>query len=144
MKRIKKICLWFFCILFIVLLFIWRYFAGHDLTETDKDEEVSNTCDYFNGEVVEWKEEYLVVKPVAEWKWKDTEKVRIPLQQRREDDRGEEYSMLIPTQLSGGEVTDLKPGDKIRVACNGDTLEWDGDEAVISVVFMLYSLDDEK
>lgn len=90
------------------------------------EESVPNTCDYFNGEVVSVTENGLVLTPVAEWKWSDTAKVRIP-----------------QTKLFDGDYSDIKPGDKIRVAFNGNTMEWSGDEVSIRTVFLLFRVSDD-
>lgn len=100
--------------------------AEKQAADVKQDTEDVNGCDYFNGEVVSVTENGLVLTPVAEWKWSDTAKVRIP-----------------QTKLFDGDYSDIKPGDKIRVAFNGDTMEWSGDEVSIGTVFMLYRVSDD-
>ena len=91
-----------------------------------QDTEDVNGCDYFNGEVVKITENGLALTPVSEWKWSDAAKVRIP-----------------QTKLFEGDYSDIKPGDKIRVAFNGNTMEWSGDEVSIRKVFLLFRVSDD-
>ena len=120
-------------ILLLILFICLQYSAGctsvvgnqaaekKQAADVKQNTEDVNGSDYFNGEVAEITENGLVLTPVSEWKWSDTAKVRIP-----------------QTKLFDGDYSDIKPGDKIRVAFNGDTMEWSGDEVTIGTVFMLY------
>ena len=120
-------------ILLLILFICLQYSAGctsvagnqaaekKQAADVKQNTEDVNGSDYFNGEVAEITENGLVLTPVSEWKWSDTAKVRIP-----------------QAKLFDGDYSDIKPGDKIRVAFNGDTMEWSGDEVTIGTVFMLY------
>ena len=75
---------------------------------------------------------------LTEWTWKEAERVLIPVTQMR----GDYDTLKISTSLFEGELSELKPGDKIRVAFNAKTMEWLGDDVRIEVVFMLFRLTD--
>jgi len=105
-----------------------------------KEEGRGNSTDYFNGEIVKITEEDLWVKPMEGWKWKETEKVKIPLMQTRGDDE----SLQIPLKLHNGEISDLRPGDQVRVAFHAGRMIWTEEDVLLEVVFMLYRLEDIK
>ena len=139
MKKVIPIALAVFVLLSVALLLLWRYHFSQDAKETD---EAMGGCKYFNGEVLELTDEYLIVKPTDEWEGNAAMKVKIPLIQLREDDRGDEFSSNMPTKLYKGDISTLSPGEQVRVAYNGKTMEESEDEVLIKVVFMLYRLAD--
>ena len=135
MKHVKVIGILILTVLFIVLIISLKCCGGNEVMEK---EETYNGCDYFNGEILEKSEEYLIIKPTTEWTWKEAERVLIPVTQMR----GDYDTLKISTPLFEGELSELKPGDKIRVAFNAKTMEWLGDDVRVEVVFMLYRLTD--
>ena len=126
MKGVKVIGLLILTVLFIVLIISLKCCGGKEVMEK---EEIYAGCDYFNGEILEKSDEYLIMKPTAEWTWKEAERVLIPVTQMR----GDYDTMKIPTPLFEGELSELKPGDKIRVAFNAKTMEWLGDDVRVAV-----------
>ena len=141
MKKVISISLAVFAVLSVAMLLLLRYHFSQD---ADGAQETTSGCDYFNGEVLELTDEYLIVKPTEEWEGNAAVKVKIPLIQLREDDRGDEFSTTMPTRLYKGDISTLSPGERVRVAYNGETMEESGDEVLIKVVFMLYRLSNVK
>ena len=138
MKYVKTIGILILVVLFIVLVITLKCCSDNEAMEAEETEKVYGVCDYFNGEIKEISEEYLVLKPTADWTWEEAKRVLIPVKQMR----GDFDIKTIPTPLFGGELSDLKPGDKIRVAFNAKTMKWLEDDVCIEVVFMLYRLSD--
>ena len=118
-KKIKTAFFIILCVALVALIILWRLSAGKEPAEK---EEFNASCDYFNGEVVEITDEYFILKPIAEWTWKETTRVKIP-----------------KTDIAQKMVT-LEIGDQVRVAFNSKAMEWKEDEALIPVAFAVYPL----
>jgi hypothetical protein len=119
-KKTHKLIYVIFCVLFLILL-VLLIILRHGLGEKpEKKEEVVASCDYFNGEVVEITETYFVLKPIAEWNWKEVTRVKIP-----------------KTKAS------FNVGDLIRVAFNSKAMEWKEDEVLIPMTFACYPLTED-
>ena len=137
MKYVKICGISLLAALLIALILALKFCGGEEPTEK---EEFHSSVDYFNGEVTEVSDEYLVMKPTAEWTWKETTRVVIPATQVR----GDSEPQKIQTPLYEGTWSDLKPGDKIQVGFNAKSMEWTDDVVRISVVFMLYRVTDDE
>lgn len=136
MKYVRMIGIVILTMVLIVLIISSEWHGGSKIMEK---EESYARCDYFNGEVVETSEEYLALKPIAEWQWKEVKRVIIPMTQQR----GDLETIKISTPLFEGEVSDLKPGDRVRVAFNAETMECFEDEVSIGVVYMLFRVTED-
>ena len=121
-KKIKTPFIIILCIALVALIILLRLSAGNKPAEK---EEVRAYCDYFNGEVMEITDTYFVLKPIAEWTWKETSRVRTP-----------------KTDIAQKTI-DLKIGDLVRVAFNSKAMEWKEDEVLIPVAFAFYPLTEE-
>ena len=144
MKNKKYVAIALLGVICVVLLILWRCHVllnDEGGKQEGAKQEASNGCDYFNGEVTEITQNYVLMRPTEEWQWKETSTVKIPKIQSRTDDRGEAYATRMQTPLYNGDVSDLKVGDRIRVAFHAQTMEWEGDTARINVVFILYYQD---
>lgn len=126
-------------VVFVVALVGLKWLSEQP-TDYSRSGEFYTSIDYFNGEITEVSDEYLVMKPTAEWTWKETTRVVIPATQVR----GDSEPQKIQTPLYEGTWSDLKPGDKIRVGFNAKSMEWTDDIVRISVVFMLYRVTDDE
>ena len=113
-KWIKTAFLVILCVALLALIILWRLSAGN---ESSEKEEANASCDYFNGEVVEITDEYFILKPIAEWTWKETTRVKTP-----------------KTNVAQ-KIVALKTGDLVRVAFNSKAMEWKEDEVLIPVAF---------
>lgn len=58
--------------------------------------------------------------------------------------QGDDESLQIPLKLHNGEISDLRPGDQVRVAFHAGRMVWTEDAVLLEVVFMLYRLEDIK
>jgi hypothetical protein len=134
--NVFAICL---TVVFVVALVGVRWLIEQP-ADYSRSGEFYTSIDYFNGEITEVSDEYLVMKPTEEWKWKETTRVVIPATQVR----GDSEPQKIQTPLYEGTWSDLKPGDKIRVGFNAKSMEWTDDVVRISVVFMLYRVTDDE
>lgn len=121
-KWIKTAFLVILCVALLALIILWRLSAGN---ESSEKEEANASCDYFNGEVVEITDEYFILKPIAEWTWKETTRVKTP-----------------KTNVAQ-KIVALKTGDLVRVAFNSKAMEWKEDEVLIPVAFAFYSLTED-
>ena len=121
-KKIKTAFIIILCVALLALIVLWRLSVGDEPTEK---EEVNASCDYFNGEVVEITDEYFILKPIAEWTWKETTRVKTP-----------------KTDVAQKTVA-LEIGDQVRVAFNSKAMEWKEDEVLIPVAFAFYPLAEE-
>lgn len=126
-------------VVFVVALVGLKWLSEQP-TDYSRSGEFYTSIDYFNGEITEVSDEYLVMKPTAEWTWKETTRVVIPATQVR----GDSEPQKIQTPLYEGTWSDLKPGDKIQVGFNAKSMEWTDDVVRISVVFMLYRVTDDE
>ena len=136
MRKMLYLGLAFLMISLAVILGLLLYPANQGTEETTQEQR--NGCDYFNGEITEITSDCILVQPTDEWQWKNVACVKIPKMQLRMDDRGEEYATEIQTPVFESDVSTLKIGDRIRVAFNSQTFEWEDDEVLIKVVFMIY------
>ena len=121
-KKIKTAFLIILCVVLLALIILLRLSVGN---ESSEKEEVNNSCDYFNGEVVEITDEYFILKPIAEWTWKETTRVKTPKKNVAQ------------------KTVALKTGDLVRVAFNSKAMEWKEDEVLIPVAFAFYPLAEE-
>lgn len=98
--------------------------------ESHRDSK-ENCCDYFNGKVVETSEGSIWLEPIEGWEYGDVDWSKVS---RVEFAKIDDFTgRTIPTLPK-----DLENGDEIRVAYNGDSLEWRGDEVFIGIVFGVY------
>ena len=118
-KKIKTAFIIILCVTLLALIILWRLSVGDEPAEK---EEVRAHCDYFNGEVVEVTDKYFILKPIAEWTWKETTRVKVP-----------------KADIAQRTVT-LEIGDRVRVAFNSKAMEWKEDEVLIPVAFAFYPL----
>lgn len=131
MEKVKGIILWILVIGFIGLFFLLFLNLPR---APGKEEQDSNKCDYFNGEVLEMTEEYLWIRPDADWSWGEAARVKIPRIQNWEGDVPEQRA----TTLAYGDISTLKAGDRVRVAFNSGAMERSGEEVSLQVVFMIF------
>ena len=122
MKKVKTISLVFLAIIFIAMFVLLKKFGRQETPEAETD---SNSCAYFNGEVIEVTNHSIYLRPISEWDHEEVVKVKIP-----------------KTRLYEEDSANINPGDKIRVAYNDTTVDIIGDEASIRIVFLLFRLSD--
>ena len=126
------------CILFVVMIG-WMALDGKNADRDMNDRQENKgggSMGYFNGEVLENTEEYILIKPIAEWDWDYEVTVRISTTQVRSDYQPFE----IRTPLSRGDISELKAGDMVRVAFNSNQMVWSDDEVFLEIVFMLFRI----
>ena len=136
MKCVKTICMVFFSVAFIALIIELKWRASSNVVEK---EEARSGGDYFNGEIVEVSEKYIVIKPTAEWTWDEASRVVIPV-----TPLGENKPENVQASLFDGDLSELKPGDMVRVAFNAQTMYWAEDEVRIGVVFKMFRWTDDE
>ncbi len=123
MRTIKNIIWWFAVLLLVGSLLVLKFYSR---SSTVEDGAAVNTCDYFNGKVLEVTAEYLYVEPTEDWEWHEVSRVKIPLKSVQESD-----------------LSEWKIGDIIRVAYNSSAMEWGDDEVSISIVFSIFMMSDK-
>ena len=124
MSKIKTSYL--LCVAFLVVTVLVCLQCLGQLAEPDREPRAA-TCDYFNGKVVEMAEDSLWVEPTEDWEWRKVSRVEFP--------KTNYIGKPLPT------LPEVKNGDEIRVAYNGSSLEWRGDEAFIGTVFAVYMVE---
>lgn len=128
MPKRRKGSTWFIILLLVGIFVAFFLFLQHCVRQLPEEKEpVVNGCDYFNGEILEISEEYLVLKPIKDWTWQTVSKVKIPLKTVKEE-----------------QISEVKIADVIRVAFNGNSMEWTDDEVVIRIVFAVFPESESK
>lgn len=123
-EKIKDVILIFFVLLFIIILILLKFSNRQNFSK--KEPDYNNSTAYFNGEVVEITNNSFYLRPTSEWAHVDVSRVKIPI-----------------TKLFEEDSSTICLGDKIRVACNSNTVDISGDEASIRIVFLLFRLTED-